>query len=571
MTRTRPFLIEVPPGYWQREASHLPKPVSPLLRSLLPVVNDGFRKLFSEMGVLPETLEWREIGGWVYTRVVPPGGKDRRPPPRSLMPLLVRLVPSLRQSVQRATEAVRHDRFGGYLERWHREWRPELVARIAELRAVDVARLDDVAVGAHLDDVLELTRRAWHTHFLLHGVNAYILAELAFTCRELLGWDDAHALELVCGLSEASTAPAERLAELAALARQRPSVCRLIEAGGATATEVEETDPEFARQFAAYQREFGFRAIRYETAEPSMEENPAFTLRLIADQLHSDFDPAAHRAEVKRRRETAQADARESLASQEPAARARFERALVRAERFYPVREDNAPMTFSEPMALIRRVAREIGGRLAAQATLEEADDVFFLEMDEVVAALAARTRGEPPDVKELVARRQEERAWAEAHPGPASYGRDPGIPPLGALPAEARFANQALLWLVDRLFAVTDSARRQEAGPRLTGIAASPGSYTGPVRVLLGEADFPKLRPGDVLVCPVTSPAWSVLFPNIGALVTDTGGLLSHPAIIAREFRIPAVVATGNATALLRDGQQVTVDGTTGSIEVGS
>jgi phosphoenolpyruvate synthase/pyruvate phosphate dikinase len=71
------------------------------------------------------------------------------------------------------------------------------------------------------------------------------------------------------------------------------------------------------------------------------------------------------------------------------------------------------------------------------------------------------------------------------------------------------------------------------------------------------------------VLVCPITSPVWSVLFPSIGALVTDTGGVLSHPAIIAREYQVPAVVATGNATSLLRDGQLVTVDGSSGKIDI--
>jgi pyruvate,water dikinase len=84
-----------------------------------------------------------------------------------------------------------------------------------------------------------------------------------------------------------------------------------------------------------------------------------------------------------------------------------------------------------------------------------------------------------------------------------------------------------------------------------------------------MDESEFGKLRPGDVLVCPVTSPVWSVLFPSVGALVTDTGGLLSHPAIIAREYAVPAVVATGNATALLGDDQVVTVDGGAGRIEV--
>jgi pyruvate,water dikinase len=84
-----------------------------------------------------------------------------------------------------------------------------------------------------------------------------------------------------------------------------------------------------------------------------------------------------------------------------------------------------------------------------------------------------------------------------------------------------------------------------------------------------MDESQFDLMRPGDVLVCPITSPVWSVLFPSVGALVTDTGGVLSHPAIIAREYLVPAVVATGNATAVLGDGQLVTVDGSAGTIEI--
>jgi pyruvate,water dikinase len=123
-------------------------------------------------------------------------------------------------------------------------------------------------------------------------------------------------------------------------------------------------------------------------------------------------------------------------------------------------------------------------------------------------------------------------------------------------------------LWFIERQGSFVVS-HPQTSGGRLDGVAASSGVYTGPVRVLRSEADFDRLRPGDVLVCPITSPAWSVLFPNVGALVADEGGVLSHSAIIAREFQIPAVVATGNATSLLRDGQRVTVDGTAGVVTV--
>ncbi len=97
----------------------------------------------------------------------------------------------------------------------------------------------------------------------------------------------------------------------------------------------------------------------------------------------------------------------------------------------------------------------------------------------------------------------------------------------------------------------------------------ATPGTYTAPVMEVMGEAEFHKVQAGDVLVCPVTSPVWSLLLPSIGALVTETGGVLSHSSIIAREYGIPAVVATGNATAVLWEGQTVTVDGARGVVEL--
>jgi pyruvate,water dikinase len=171
-------------------------------------------------------------------------------------------------------------------------------------------------------------------------------------------------------------------------------------------------------------------------------------------------------------------------------------------------------------------------------------------------------------DARHTVTRREGEDAWVLAHPGPASYGRDPGPPPpLRGLPDEARLANEAFLWAIERILGPNTRAGCRES--TLTGIAASPGRYTGPVRVIRSEAEFDRLRAGDVLVCPVTSPVWSVLFPSVGALVTDHGGTLSHPAIIAREYRVPAVVATGVGTTKLHDGQIVAVDGTTGTVEV--
>jgi pyruvate,water dikinase len=103
-----------------------------------------------------------------------------------------------------------------------------------------------------------------------------------------------------------------------------------------------------------------------------------------------------------------------------------------------------------------------------------------------------------------------------------------------------------------------------------LSGTPASPGTATGPVRVIGGLDDFARFRPGDVLVCHTTSPAWTPLLARAAAVVTESGGILSHPAIVAREFGIPAVMAAVGAATTLTDGQHVLVDGTTGTLTRG-
>ena len=158
----------------------------------------------------------------------------------------------------------------------------------------------------------------------------------------------------------------------------------------------------------------------------------------------------------------------------------------------------------------------------------------------------------------------------AEAFDPPTVYGEEPPPPPLDVFPPETRQLMEGLLYVTEKVFEPELSNRREDSGSReIKGIAAARGTYTGPARIILGEDQFDRLQPGDVLVCPITSPVWSILFAKVGALVTDSGGVLSHPAIIAREYGIPAVVAAGNATEIIRDGQQLVVDGDGGLVRI--
>ncbi len=411
---------------------------------------------------------------------------------------LCRLMPALRRRVWRSVEAVRQDAADGLVERWYDQWRGEMRERISRLRSADLGSLSDQQLAEHFRAAVALHERGNQIHFMLQGALYLIVGEFAFCCRDLLGWDEEKTFGLLSGLSTTSTEPARQLGELA----------RILSDTG------DETSQRFVTALRSYQDQFCCRALCLEVAEPTLAEVPSLTMSLIRDQIARKDTGGTQ----DQQREAARAEARASLARRPAGDLARFERLLTRAERAYPVREDNEFYTISAPLALVRYAALETGRRLASRGAINHADDIFFLDTAEAPRALS----GYQNSWADLVARRRGEQAWVHAHPGPQSYGHDPGPPPaFDALPAEARLAMQALMWSVDRMLAQDRSQLSQPASATLEGLAASPGRYTGPARIISSESQLAKLRPGDVLVCRVTSPVWSMLFPNVGALVT--------------------------------------------------
>jgi pyruvate,water dikinase len=562
-----PITIEAPPGYWTRDTFHEPVPISPFGKVLLTEqILKVFPTAFAEFGILLDRAEVAYIGGWMYRREVPlgapPPGRGRpTAPPRWLLRILMRLHPAIRRRTRAAQRAIEADLPGSVIRRWTDEWRPAHQEEIEQALALDLGSLSDEDLAAQLDHRIEVFGHPAH---VMVAIAYWILVyELAEACREMLGWDTTRTLTLLEGLSTTSTEPARQLADLARLARSRPAVQELLASvDEATPARLAEVDAEFARAFADYVEANGRRALRYDVIEPTLAETPHVLLRLVADQIEVEFSPDRVARDALRRRSQAADEARRLLASRPEADRKRFERVLARAREAYPALEDRVWVTFSVQAALLRDLALEIGRRLVDRGQLTAVDDVFFLETDDARSALF-----DGADRRETAGVAKGRRAWAMAHPGPYAYGDPPpGEPPFDLLPPPARLVNQGVLWGLAQLFGEPRAARDEGV---VAGTPASAGRYTGTVRLVMGEHQFSKIRAGDVVVCPTTSPAWSVVFPSMGALVTDGGGILSHPAIIAREHGIPAIVGTGNATAVLADGQRVTVDGTTGVVEV--
>ncbi len=265
------------------------------------------------------------------------------------------------------------------------------------------------------------------------------------------------------------------------------------------------------------------------------------------------LDPTAQArlAHAETERLQAEAQARSALAH-EPKMLARFEKLLVNAQRFGRVREEQVA-SFTLGWPAMRRALLRLGGILMERGVLLSAEDVFFLTRAELMAAL---TESEParnltPEVMERRKLWQRQRRLT---------------PPL--------FLGE-MTPMMKRIVEGTENMFRPQGRPSVgngvSGLPASPGRASGPARVIRTPEDFDRLQQGDVLIAPVTTPAWTTLFAHAAAVVTDTGSPLAHASLAAREYGIPAVVGTGDATARLKDGQVVLVDGTTGLVEVQS
>lgn len=558
--------IVVPPGFWTRDSGHFSQPISPLARSFYPrMISEAATTAFREYGLLLERLDVAVIGGWVYLRIVPIGGKEGPPPPGWLLGLLARVVPSLRAAARRARRAEQQELGRITIERWWHEERAEFFAEIERLQQIDIAAMSDRQLLTHLDRLESFLAHGTLVHFKLAVPHMQAVTALVFFCREHLGWEPAQVNELTVGLSEMSTEPAKRLAKLVDLVRQKPALYQKLESEKVDLAQLQAVDAEFAQASEAYLARFGCRALGEDIAEPTLGESTHLLIDALKGQLARGYNPIQVAAQLTARRRAAAEAAREQLAGQ-PSVPAEFDRLLAYAERAYPVREDNIFPTCNAPQGLLRYCVFEAARRLVKRALLDTQDDVLFLGLAEikqsVVEGLARQA---------LVIRRKRERLWEEAHRGPRTYGDDPGPPPdLWALPEPVRHAMRTLQWFIaNDIDAQPTGGVPEDTRNLLPGIGASAGQYTGPVCVIRREADFHRLRPGDVLVCPITSPVWSILFSYAGALITDIGGILSHPAIVAREYGLPAVLATGNATTVLQDGQMVTVDGRAGHVVI--
>jgi phosphohistidine swiveling domain-containing protein len=226
-----------------------------------------------------------------------------------------------------------------------------------------------------------------------------------------------------------------------------------------------------------------------------------------------------------------------------------FRTTLRWAQSLAEIREDAlADIGLGYPV--LRRVLRELGGRLVAGQVIQDPDDAFWLREEELEQAVKALEQGDPAPA--LADRVQERKA---------AWQRAKAVTPPPVLPPSKK---RVMGISVEGMVAADESSHSTDT---IRGMGTSAGQVTAPACVLHGPEDFGQMQPGSVLVASITTPAWTPLFAMAAAVVTDVGGPLSHGSIVAREYGIPAVMGTGIATRRIQSGQRVTVDGAAGTV----
>jgi phosphohistidine swiveling domain-containing protein len=391
---------------------------------------------------------------------------------------------------------------------------------------------------ARLNDWRQLGVRAMETHLTVS-----VIAELLYQTLDklLTRWGDGsvNAATLAAGLTGLRSAQAgQALSRLAQQTHRNGDLRALIIASTPETlpARLAETDDGQAlwAQIEAFLVEHGHSAVQeFELAAPRWRDDPTAILNAIQAQARAPrvekqpVDPrAARRAAVRK------------IQKQMNWPQRLLFRLLLRQTQAFTTIRENLKYHFVIAHSRLRDLYLALAAHAVAAGQLEQ-DDVFFLTHDELVDLLQGRLAAHE-SAQRVGSRRQE---WQEARE----------ITPPFALDQSG-----------DHL---RDVARPDEQA--LSGFAASPGSYTGRARVVLTPEQGADLEPGEVLVAPATSPGWAPLLLTAGALITEIGGTLSHGAIIAREYGLPAVLNVTDATRRIHTGQLIHVDGSQGTIQL--
>lgn len=532
--------FEVPgPGSWTRDNVHFPRPMTRYWTEIHP---EAFKRGTGDFarfyGMLIDGLESAYVNGFGYNYVVP-APEDEIP-----------------RRLQRAQEVIEGKLWREQLEDWDRNCKPAAIAQHRSIQAVDPDALSDEELSSYLTRCRDHHSAMISQHMRFTGSAIVPIGDFVAHAAAWTGVPPAELLALMRGSAQVSAGGSDEQDRLIAAVRADPAALELLQSTddpSAVLERLRSLEGETGAAVAAYLDLVGNRLLDgFDIVEPTAVEMPDALLRAI-------------RVAVTGNREAADVESlTAAIRAKVPAEhRDEFDELLGEARLMYRLRDERGVYSDIWASGLMRRAVLAAGRRLADRGLVEKAEHLIDASLDEMKALLAGS--GGPSGAE--LAKRAGERAARPAVQAPPSLGPAPPPPPdLSQLPPAAGRLMGATFTALDLLFGSSEAQHEESV---LRGLPASGGVYEGPARRVSSPAEFGRLEQGDVLVTEATTEAFNILLPLLGGIVTDRGGLLSHSAIVAREYGIPGVVGTREATRLIEDGTRVRVDGDAGEVTV--
>jgi phosphohistidine swiveling domain-containing protein len=544
-------------GAWELETTHAFRPWTRFTQG--PFAEGfvrGFQRGTAHYGLMLDHLAPAFVNGFMYNQPRPFGAPPGAPPPpKPVLWALTRLHPKIRSRLSESAKAFAEKRWRADLDHWDAVDKPAAIETHRAIQQVDVSTLSDDVLAEHIAQCHQHLTDSIYLHHKYTVPAVLLTGDLLAGVQEWTGIAGGPVLQLLRGTSEISHGFAARELSGAADAIRASAAARALLNGTgepSDALAALSADSIAGTAVSAYVDAVQYRCVGYDVGDQYAEEMP----ELLFDTLRAAVAGTA----AAPRNDSAEAALRAQVPEEH---RADFDDRLAEARLVNRLRDERDAYSDGWATGLARRALLEAGRRLAASAQLHDAEHAVDLELDEVRALLGG---GAGPSAAE-VAERFKFRTTHTTDEAPPMLGGEPSPPPDPVqLPPGARRGARAMDTALFNLFGVPDTPN---TGTVLHGLAVNTGVYEGPARLVSDPSDFGRIKSGDVLVTRMTSPYFNVVLPLLGAIVTDRGGQLCHAAIVAREYGIPGIVGTREATAKITDGARVRVDGTTGEVHL--
>jgi pyruvate,water dikinase len=532
------------PGSWTIDTVHFPRPVTRYFSETHPEpFARGYHEYCAYYGSMLGDIEVAYVNGLSYARRSPVAPEEAP------------------QRLARAEQVWQEKAWRRQLAEWDEEFKPASTRMHRELQAIDPDVLSDGELSAYLERCRDNHAEMIYQHMRFTGAAMIALGDLLAHAKDWTGRPVSELIGMMRGAAPVSAGASDEMRRMVAAIRATPAARELLE------RDDEQDAPQRLEALYAigdgvgaavrdYVDLVGCRLLDgFDIGGRYALELPDALLRAIRALVEDERgDKAA--AEVD-----AQIAAIRSEVPEEH--RGQFDELLGEARLMYRIRDERGVYSDIWASGLMRRAALAAGRRLSRAGRIEEPEHIVDASLAEMQALLA----GEPEPTSAELAQRYDWRTTHDAKDAPKVLGdAPPPRPDRSGLPPAAARVMRAMALTAGQIHTHSKEEHTEQV---IRGLAASDGVYEGPVRRVAGPAEFDRIVRGDVLLTETTSEAFNILLPLLGAIITDAGGLLSHPAIVAREYGIPGVVGTRDATSRIPDGSRVRVDGAAGAVTI--